>query len=140
MSQFKNIVLLLLLLFAAISCKKKQPHPTDHTPKMAGVHRWHGTERVYSMYTDSIIRYIDDTLNITVVNSKEIITSLNGQTLYYKDANDSILWFSYSRSVGRGDYFTEDITYYFLQDRIKLYARNPNVMISEAYITELETP
>lgn len=140
MLQFKNIVLLLLLFCAAYSCKKKQPHPTDHTPKMAGVRHWHGTERIVSTFTDSITGYIDDSFSITVLNNKEIVTSFNSNTLTYSYSDDSTIQFSYEQYAGHGRNSTVEVVYYFLDDRIKFHRTYYHPYRDDAYVLDLETP
>lgn len=146
---FKNIVFLLLLFFAAISCRKKQPHPTDYIPKMAGARHWHGTEKfreyrldsLGNLYPfDSVIRYIDDSFSIIVVNGSEIFTSICHRSLYYKYANDSAIHFSYVIEHGQGNSSDWDIFYYFLGDKMKFSSFSPSTAPMSYYSTYLETP
>ncbi len=145
----KNIAFLLLLLFAAISCKKKQPKPIDYIPKMAGVRHWHGTERfreyrldsVGNLYPfDSIIRYIDDSFSIIVVSSSEIFTSICNRSLYYKYSNDSAIVFSDVIEHPHGESSDWDIFYYFLEDKVKFSSFSPSTAPMSYYSTYLETP
>ncbi len=149
MLQLKNIVLLMLLFFAAISCKKKQPHPTDHTPKMAGVRHWHGT-KVFSEYkedgilghhrVDSVIEYIDDSFSITVINNKEIFTSISGNSLYYDYGDDSVLSYGYRVDLGHGSYSDKGIIYYFLKDKMRFHSTHPGFIPQSYWSIDLETP
>ena len=50
----KDITVLAVFVLSLVCCKKKQPHPTDHTHKMAGVRHWHGTETLHKYRVDSV--------------------------------------------------------------------------------------
>ncbi len=140
MPQPKIIAFLLLLFCAAISCKKKQPHPTDHTPKMAGVRHWHGTQRVASSFIDSVTKYIDDTFSIIVVNNKEIFTTISNETLYYSYSDDSTVQFSYEQYAGHGQNSIDEIIYYFSEDKIKFHGQYPYPTSNKADVLDLVTP
>ncbi len=126
--QQRNIWIILVAITTLFFGCKKRTSPTDHIPKMTGVRHWHGTETfreyrldsVGNLYPfDSIIRYIDDTFSIIVVNSKEIFSTINHRSLYYDYADESILRFSDINDLGHGYSYDRYIFYYYLKNKMK---------------------
>jgi len=138
--QKKVLTVLVVFVLLFVCCKKKQPHPTDHTHKMAGVRHWHGTKEYHTAGDDSVINYIDDSFSIIVVNNKEIIHTITNTHLYFDAASDSVLSFLSMEYAGNGQYYTEGIIYYFLSDRIQYYDHNPYPKSGYTITIDLETP
>lgn len=87
MPQLKNIVLLVLLFFAAFSCKKKQPAPQTTEPPKTGIHKMEG-KRVWKgkFYIDydpkppPYYGHYDTSYEITFINT---IYVLGDSTISY---------------------------------------------------------
>lgn len=135
-------VLSVLVAFALffVCCKKNKSSPTDYTPRMAGVRHWHGVEKFRTASIDSVLKYIDDSFSIIVVNNKEIIHTITGTHLYFDKAWDSILIFSYDRYAGNGQYYSESIDYNFLSNKMEFFFYKPYPLSGYAYTMNLETP
>ncbi len=138
--QKKILTVLVVFVLSFVCCKKKQPHPTDHTPKMAGLRHWHGVQKFKTKSIDSVMNYIDDSFSIIVVNNMEIIHTITSTPLHFERAWDSVLKFSYESYAGNGQYYREYIYFYILSNRMKFFYDSPDPKSGYTITIDIETP